>query len=82
MGALRAMLIVISMVLMTNQVSAASYKVLGAGAEASCGTWLEARRTRNVGANEQEAWVLGYVSAVNGFAVATYPFGVGRRVIA
>jgi hypothetical protein len=62
MGAMRAMLIVISMVLMTNQVSA-NY-VLGQGG-ASCGTWLEARRTRGSDTWVFRAWILGFVSGVN-----------------
>jgi hypothetical protein len=63
-------LIVMSMVLVTNQVSA-GYHALGVGVAVSCGAWQEARRARNVQAMGQESWVLGYVSATNAFAVAT-----------
>jgi hypothetical protein len=70
-----ASLIVISMVLMTHQVSAEidnqRYHALGVGVGVSCGAWQEARRARNVQAIGQESWVLGYVSASNAFAVAT-----------
>jgi hypothetical protein len=62
MGAARAILIVISMVLMTNQVSA-NY-IMGQGG-VSCGAWLEARRTRSANSWTLQAWVLGYVSGVN-----------------
>lgn len=70
MNAVRAILIVVSIVLMTNQVSATDYKALGVGVAVSCGAWLEAREPRNVGALQQEAWVLGYVSAANATIVA------------
>jgi hypothetical protein len=59
-------LIVMSMVLMTNQVSATPKTVIGAGV-ASCGAWLEARRSPSLHAVAvgKESWVLGYVSGVN-----------------
>jgi hypothetical protein len=63
MGAVRAMLIVMSMALMTSQ-ALAKY-VLGPGG-ISCGAWLETRRSQ--GATEVfqvQGWVLGYVSGAN-----------------
>jgi hypothetical protein len=68
----RAMLIVISMVLMTNQALGTSRYVLGAGT-ASCGAWLEARRGR-AHAVGMESWVLGYVSRANGWSGLDYDF--------
>lgn len=64
----RAMLILISMMLMTDQVSA--WHAIGPGIAFSCGAWLEARKTPNGEAIQQEAWVTGYVSASNAFSVA------------
>jgi hypothetical protein len=71
MGAVRAMLIVISMVLMTNQVSAqaSDYHAMGVGVAVSCGAWVERRKTQS-GAAVEQAWVLGYVSASNATIVA------------
>jgi hypothetical protein len=63
MGGMRAVLIVMSMVLMTNQVSAGK-RGLGEGG-VSCGAWLEARRSRSEEAWRYQAWVLGCVSGAN-----------------
>ena len=57
-----ASLIVMSMVLMTNQVSAKYF--IGAGTN-SCGAWLEARKIHGGRAMDMQAWVLGYVSGRN-----------------
>lgn len=62
MGAVRTTLIAISVVLMTNEVSA-KY-ALGPGG-VSCEAWLEARRSRGAEALQLQSWVLGYVSGVN-----------------
>ena len=58
---MRAALIVMSMVLMTNQVSATDKMLLGPGA-ASCGRWLEAPQHSRI---IMQAWVQGYVSGIN-----------------
>jgi hypothetical protein len=64
MGALRAILIVISIVLMANQASAKKY-YLGAGG-VSCGAWLETRKNGDdVETFQLQAWVQGFVSGVN-----------------
>jgi hypothetical protein len=65
----RAMLIIMSMALMTDQVSA--YYICGEGAGTSCGAWVEARRARNVGAIQLQAWVTGYMSAANSITAAS-----------
>jgi hypothetical protein len=62
MGAARAILIVISMVLMVNQASARNG--FGAGGH-SCGTWLETRQNQDAARVGRESWVLGYVSGAN-----------------
>ena len=58
-----ASLIVMTMVLMTNQASGTPKYYIGAGI-LSCGAWLEARRSR-AQVNDLQSWVLGYVSGVN-----------------
>jgi hypothetical protein len=63
MGVVRAMVIVISMVLLTNQASA-KY-IHGPGAGTSCGKWLEERQKRGVGDVQLQGWVLGYLSGAN-----------------
>jgi hypothetical protein len=70
MGALRAILIVISMVLMANQVSASPRHYMGAGT-VSCGTWLEVRKSRGWAEVENQSWVLGYVSDANFYQQST-----------
>jgi hypothetical protein len=67
----RAVLIVISVVLMTNQVSASPRYLIGAGT-ASCGAWLEARWGAH--AVGKESWVLGYVSGANVWSGHDYDF--------
>jgi hypothetical protein len=66
MGAVRAMLIVKSMVLMTNQVSASPKRTyMGAGG-VSCGIWLEARQRATRGnTDDMLAWVQGFLSGIN-----------------
>jgi hypothetical protein len=65
---MRAMLIVISMVLMTNQASAKYYH--GAGG-VSCGRWLELRPEKNAETVQLRSWVQGYVSGANGYLQST-----------
>jgi hypothetical protein len=42
--------------------------ILGSGNN-SCGTWMEARRENGYGSLVHQAWVTGYVTAYNNYAV-------------
>jgi hypothetical protein len=42
-------------------VEAQAWRVIGAGVD-SCGTWTEDRRVRGVGAQQDQQWVVGFLS--------------------
>jgi hypothetical protein len=69
----RAVLIVMSMVLMTNQALGAYRYLMGAGTS-SCGAWLEARKSRGWKDIEMKTWVMGYVSGANVWSGLDYDF--------
>ena len=65
---MRTLLVFLAMFFSSMGAGAQQVLILGSGNK-SCGTWMEARQENGYGTLIYQAWITGYVTAYNNYAV-------------